>query len=311
MANKNGRKILISLFIGVVVGCFSLNTFSALQQEIKEKDQLIEVMKLRDKQIKTEKYNYLVAIRDINAGETISKEDIMLTSFNKKYDDAISSTDAIIGNVPLRPLKSGQVLTNYIFTGVIAQKNKNIQGLREGYRALTLSTANLDGMSAEMKVGSLIDVFSKNKTNNIILSKVKILSLEPKIEKTDKPIETEKLKNIPITQAKTVTFEVKTDKIEDFVEIYSSGKILLVMRPIGDDTVIVKKQKTEQKSKQTKKNYTNTNIYGSKEIPDLPISQIYEAKPIEKPTVTAKSEQQNKNVVEIIEAGKKTQIKFE
>ena len=74
MASKNTRKILISLIIGVVAACVSLNKFSEMQKEIKEKEQLIEVMQLRDKQLEKTKYTYLTATHDMEAGEAIKGE---------------------------------------------------------------------------------------------------------------------------------------------------------------------------------------------------------------------------------------------
>ncbi len=304
MANKNARKIFIALVIGVIATCISLNAFSSLKKQIKEKDQLIQVMQLRDKQIESGKYSYLTATHDMEAGETIAQEDITKTSFATEQEDALSSSEMVIGNVLLEPVKKGQILTGYVFTGVLASKSDN-KGLREGYRALTLSTSSLDGLSSEMKQGSMVDVFSKSKDNSFVLSKVKILSLEP----TETNEQTNE--NISITKAKSATFEVPVNKIQDLVEIYSSGKILLVMRPIGDDTVIVGKKPAQTSAQTSNKTYSNINYtYTPASLPSLPIVQTYEEPGInEMPAPVVPKKQQK--TVEIIEASNKTQISFD
>ena len=182
MANKNGRKILISLLVGIIVACLSLNTFSDMQKKIREQDQLITVMKQYTEELNGKKHMYITAARNMEAGETVTENDIKITAFDEEQNDAISSKDMVIGNVLLEAVKAGQVLTGYVFTGVL-QDGQNLD-LRDGYRALTLSTATLDGMSKDMKTGSLIDVFSKGK-DSFVLSKVKILSLEPAEEKPE------------------------------------------------------------------------------------------------------------------------------
>jgi len=301
MSNKNTRKILISLIIGVVAACVSLNKFSEMQKQLKEKDQLIEVMQLRDKQLENTKYSYLTATRDMEAGETVTEDDVKSAAFTSEQPDGLASKDMVIGNVLLEPVKSGQVLTGYVFTGVVSNSSKNPQGLREGYRALTLSTSSLEGLSPEMKTGSLVDVFSKSKTNSFVLSKVKILSMEP----ADSAAE----KDISIIQAKNATFEVPVNKIQEFVEIYSSGKILLVMRPVGDDTVIVGHKKSTPAPASSNRGYHNLN-YNYADLPSLPVVQTYEEPSINELPAPVKP-QKSAKTIEIIEASNKTQISFD
>lgn len=303
MANKNTRKILISLIIGVVAACVSLNKFSEMQKEIKEKDQLIEVMQLRDKQLENTQYSYLTAVRDMDAGETVTEDDVKTSSFKSEEPDGLTSKDMVIGNVLLEGVKAGQVLTGYVFTGVVSNSSKNPQGLREGYRALTLSTASLEGMSADMKAGALIDVFSKSKNNSLVLSKIKILSLEPSDTATDK-------KDISILQAKNATFEVPVNRIQEFVEMHSAGKLLLVMRPVGDDTVIIGNKKSTPAAKSSANNgYQNLN-YNYAALPSMPVVQTYEEPSINELPAPVKLQKPTKTI-EIIEASNKTQVNFD
>lgn len=303
MASKNTRKILISLIIGVVAACVSLNKFSEMQKEIKEKEQLIEVMQLRDKQLEKTKYTYLTATHDMEAGETVTEDDITTATFSTEESDGLTSKETVVGNVLLEPIKSGQILTGYVFTGIVSNPSKNNQGLKEGYRALTLSTSTMEGMSADMKKGSLIDVFSKNKSNSTVLSKVRILNLEAKETETEQ-------KDISILQAKNVTFEVPVNKIQEFVEMYAAGKILLVMRPVGDDTVIVGHKK--QSASTTNNNgYQNLNYnYNASTLPALPVVQTYEDSTINELPAPVRPTKSSKTV-ELIEASNKTQISFD
>ncbi len=311
MANKNTRKILLSLVVGVVVSCVALNTFSKMQQQIKEKDQLIKVMELNQKTVSEGQYTYLTAVRDMQPGDTITESDIKSVAFGEEQPDGLSSADMVVGNVLLEPVKNGQVLTGFVFTGVVSPSKANSQGLREGYRALTLSTSALDGLSPQMKSGAIVDVFSKSKNSQFVLSKVKILSLE-NTENTDKTD-----KNLTITNAKTATFEVPVDKIQQLVEIYSSGKILLVMRPAGDDTVIVGK-------KQVSENYGgnsgfhnagynygyNSPLPAMSSLPSLPTVQTYEDSSINEMPAPVVPKKKPKTV-EIIEASNKTHVNFD
>ena len=301
MANKNGQKIIISLIVGITAACITLNNFSKMQKTIKEKEQLIEVMQLNEKQIKKTGYTYFTFIHDMNAGETVKENDIMLTAFKNEQEDGITEKEDVVGNVLLENVKNGQIITNYVFTGVVSDKSSAAKGLKEGYRALTLSTSALDGMSNEMKTGTYIDIFSKSTNSNIVLSKVKILSLEPAEQKNDATQE----KSVSITGAKTVTFEVPVNKIQELVEIYSAGKLLLVMRPAGDDTVITGNKKTVK----TKK-YTSNYSYNPDLLTPLPNIEPYE-EPLAKELPAPVKPKNNNRTVEVIEANNKTQVNFD
>lgn len=310
MANKNTGKILISLIIGAVVAYYAYDMYAKQQKQIIQQNQLIQVMKLRDEQLAKKSYDYFVPIKDLEIGETVTVMDIKKITVSQKHDGAISSQNNIIGSVLVRPVKAQQVFTNEDFTSIAFEKS----GLREGYRALTVSTESLDGMASEMKEGTLIDIFSKSKSDDKILSKIKILSLVP--AKTETPVEKAanavanepvvKKEAISINQAKAVTFEIPINRVQDFVEIYSSGKIMLVMRPVGDDTVI--KPKKEEKTKTSSSSAQNVN-YNSSKLPSLPVVQTYEDPSINELPAPIKSGGYS-NSVEIIEANSKTQISF-
>ena len=159
-----------------------------------------------------------------------------------------------------------------------------------------------------MKTGSLIDVFSLGKGNSFVLSKVKILSLEPASESSEKST------NIPITQAKTVTFEVPVNKIQELVEIYSSGKILLVMRPVGDDTVIIGTKKQNSTQQNYNRGYGSNYGYTSSSLPPLPIQSYepatYSAPDLNELPAPIKTKKPTATV-ELIEANNKTQVNFD
>ena len=312
MANKNTGKILISLIIGAVVAYYAYDMYAKQQKQIVQQNQLIQVMKLRDEQLAKKTYDYFVPIKDIDVGTTVTVMDIKKITVSEKNKDAIVSQNKIIGSVLLRPVKADQILTNEDFISVDVTPKA---GLREGYRALTVSTESLDGLALDMKEGSLIDIFSKSKGEGKILSKIKILSLVPfktetVVDKAANAVANEPVEKpvISITQAKSVTFEVPINRVQDFVEIYSSGKIMLVMRPVGDDTVIKPKKEEKEKAKTTSSNSQNVN-YNSAKLPSLPVVQTYEDPSINELPSPIKAGSYKKSV-EIIEANSRTQVNF-
>ena len=310
MANKNIKNILISLLIGAGIAFYAYDLYAKQQKQIFEQNQLIQVMKLRDEQLAKQTFTYFVPIRDLQTGTTVTVMDIKKVTIPQKQDFAITSQNNIIGSVLLRDVKEGQIFTEEDFTKIITNQDKN---LREGYRALTVSTEDLDGLAFDMKEGSLIDIFSKTSSDGKVLSKIKILSLVPTkqetiIEKTANSAtleQTTKKEPLSITQAKKVTFEIPINKVQDFVEIYSSGKIMLVMRPIGDDTIIKPKKEEKKKEKNTSQ---NTN-YDSAKLPSLPVVQTYEDPSINELPSPIKVNTHT-NSIEIIEANSKTKVSF-
>ncbi len=309
MANKNIKNILISLLIGVGISFYAYDLYAKQQKQITAQNQLIQVMKLRDEQLAKQTFTYFVPIKDLATGTTVTVMDIKKTTISQKQSDAITTQNDIIGSVLLRDIKEGQIFTEQDFTKIIINNDKT---LREGYRALTVPTEALDGMSTDMKEGTLIDIFSKSSSEGKILSKIKIISLVPLkqetiVEKTANTVTNEPEKKTPlaITQAKSVTFEIPINRVQDFVEIYSAGKIMLVMRPVGDDTIIKSKKEEKQKA-QT--NSQNTN-YDSAKLPSLPVVQTYEDPSINELPAPIKLNKYTTSV-EIIEANSKTQISF-
>ena len=307
MANKNTGKILISLIIGAIVAYYAYDTYSQQQKKIVEQNQLIKVMQQRDEILAQQTFEYFTPTKDLSAGTTVSVMDIK-TIKTQKQTNAIVSQNNIVGSVLIKDIKAGQIFTT---TDFVALTNTKKQTLKDGHRALTVSTEELDGLAVEMKEGTLIDIFSKSKSDEKILSKIKILSLEPIksetiVDKTAEAVSNTKEEEIPlsITQAKTVTFEIPINKVQDFIEIYSAGKIMLVMRPIGDDTIIkYKKEATKQTT-----NSQNTN-YNSAKLPSLPVVQTYEDPSINELPSPIKRNSTAQSI-EIIEANNKTQINF-
>ena len=312
MANKNTGKILISLIIGAVVAYYAYDMYAKQQKQIVQQNQLIKVMKMRDEQLAKKTYTYFVPIKDLEAGTTVTVMDIKKTTVSQKDEEAITSQGNIIGSVLIRPVLEGQIFTEQDFTKIM---HEQAQGLREGYRALTVPTEALDGLAGEMKEGTLIDIFSKSKNENKVLSKVKILSMTPlkaatPVEKAANAVANEPLKEqkepLSITQAKTVTFEIPINRVVDFVEMYSSGKVMLVMRPVGDDTVI----KTEKEVKKVVSSSAQNVNYNSDKLPSLPVVQTYEDPSINELPSPIRAGVFNFGTVELIEANSKTQINF-
>ncbi len=308
MANKNTGKILISLIIGAVVAYYAYDTYSKQQQKIIEQNQLIKVMQQRDEILAKQTFEYFVPVKDLPVGATVTVMDIKSKKTNQKQENAIISQNNIVGSVLVKTVKEGQIFVNSDFVNT-SENKKHV--LREGYRALTVSTEELDGLAVEMQEGVLIDIFSKSNSDEKILSKIKILSLTPAkvetvVDKTVDAVSNAKEEKAPISiiQAKTVTFEIPINKVQDFVEIYASGKAMLVMRPIGDDTVIkYKKENTKQTSSSQNVNYN------SAKLPSLPVVQTYEDPSINELPAPIKMNSSNQSI-EIIEANNKTQINF-
>ena len=313
MANNTNR-ILISLIIGLSVAGLSFKMYSDMQKEMKAKDQLIAVMKLRDAELEKKKITYITATRDMKIGETVTENDLRKKNFTNEKEGGLTSFDMAVGNVLISDIKTGEILTEKSFTGVNTKKNET--GLREGHRAITLSTSSLDGLSPEMKEGAIIDIFSKSKSSPIVFSKIKILSLEPaKAQSTAEAVKDavskDKEQPISIKDAKTATFELPIIRVQDFVEMYASGKILLAMRPIGDDTVVTTKKKETAQAKAKASNYNQNLNYDSPAIPKLPTVQTYETPTINELPSPIKSIANTSKTIELIEASNKTQVSFD
>lgn len=305
MANNTNR-ILISLIIGLCVAGLSFKAYADMQSEMKKKDQLIAVMKFRDAELEKKKISYVTPTRDMKAGETVTLKDIKLAKFNE-HAGGLTSLDAAAEKVLVLDVQAGEILTKEAFIGV--DINKKI-GLREGHRAITVSTSILDGLSYEMKEGVLIDIYGQDNSNPIVFSKIKILSLETQKAQTTaeavKDIATKEEEEVSIKDADTATFEIPISKVTDFVAMYSSGRILLAMRPFGDDTTVVTKKKADKKAVSSQ----NTN-YDSATLPKLPTAQTFETPMINGLPLPISPTVGKQKTVEVIEASNKTEVSFE
>lgn len=285
MSEKNRKKLFAALIVGIFVSCISLGMFKKMQKQIEQQDAMIKIMSQQAENTASS-YTYVIAQRDMGTGETVSDSDINTAVFYEKQEDGLENTDMAAGNVLLEPVKKGQILTGYVFTGI--NNASDSTGVRKGYRALTISTDKMDGLSAAMTKGKFVDIFSKTSKNPYELQNVRILSFVPS-NSAEKEASS-------IIKSQKVTLEIPSAELKDFVKAYSSNSLLLVLRPSGE--------KAPAPSKRTVSAEVSQNYYEKPVMPKLPDIKDIDALP------APASFQGFGQSVEVIEANTKTKVEF-
>lgn len=306
--NKNTSKIILAVAVAFLATFISYTVFSNMQNELTEKQNLIELMQKTEATTKNETYAYAVSKSDLIAGEIVSDEDVDFKQFDSMNTNAFENRSDVVNKVLLKNISNGEVFT----TEYIAKISKDDISLKDGCRALTLPAESFQGKSDSMKSGDYIDIYSALSDNDWALEHIRIMSFE-----SDKKISSDNASNSSnsgnsstpdtgITNANSITFEVPVDSISDLISNVSKGKLVLVARSANDKKIYHKKTKLPHYSS----SFNNSNFNGESfsSLPKLPKSVPIKnlsglPQPIQ-PIVPQSS-------VEVIEANVKSKVTFD
>lgn len=187
----------------------------------------------------------VVAKSPLKIGAKLGPENITTIKMKKENAPTHSYNDAqaLIGKMVSSPISSKEAITSakLFDMDVISQK------VSPGYRAITVSTDKILGLSPLVKPGSMLDIFAlipkidkaKNskdtkttyKTSKLLMTNIKVLN----ISNNQDPLTKEFTSN-------SITFIVPNDKVPDFVlAINGIGvEIQLVVRSKNDTSEITK-----------------------------------------------------------------------
>lgn len=216
--------------MAIVATVFSFGAFNGLnsnlyekERALKEKDQLIELMKKSQstKRDKKTTYRYFVANKDLKAGHKLEKSDIDQKTFETKKIDSVKSEKDLVGKILLKSISDGQAFS---ISHVPSLLDSGIE-LKKGYRALTLPAASFQGKTNDMEVGTSVDVFTSSSKNNWSLENIRIIGLESRTGDDSSML-----------NSQSITFEVPASDIQNFISNSSRNKMVLVARSPYDTT---------------------------------------------------------------------------
>ncbi|MFA7658826.1 MAG: SAF domain-containing protein [Candidatus Gastranaerophilaceae bacterium] len=282
--NKNTSKIILAIIVAALATMISYSVFKNMNNQLVEKQKLIELIQKTKASEYKNNYAYAVAKTDLKAGEIVSDEDVDFKQFEADNKNAFDNRSDVVNKILLQDISSGDVFT----TAQIARISNDDISLKEGYRAVTLPAVSFQGKSDSMKAGSLVDVYKTD--SDWSLENVKIMGFEGG-----------KLGVTNISNASGITFEIAADEISDFISNSSKGNVILIARNAGDKKVLRKKHKTAYKS-------SYSAGAGMSSLPNLPSSPPISnfsglPQPIQ-PVIQGPS-------VEIIEANVKSKVTFD
>lgn len=298
--NKNTSKIIIAITVAILATFISYSAFSNMQNELNEKQKLIDVIQKTQASAKDETYAYAIAKSDLKTGQIVSDEDVDFKQFDGINTNAFENRSDVVNKVLLKDISNGEIFT----TDYIAKISKDDISLKDGCRALTLPANNFQGRSDTMTPGTAIDIYSASGTDNWVLENIRIISFE-----SEKKATTDSTDNsaASITNANSITFEVPVDSISDFISNVSKGKLVLVARGSNDKKIYHKKPKLPNYNT----NYSNYNNYSEASYPALP--KLPKSMPIKNLSGLPQPIQPvaQQPAVEVIEANVKSKVTFD
>jgi len=234
----------------------------------------------------------------LKAGEIISDDDVDFQSFKTINTNAFDNRSNVVNKVLLQDIASGGVFT----TAHIAQISNDDLSLKEGYRALTLPNSKFQGQAASMTLGSLVDIYSTDASNDWAMEKVKIIGIDGGTSTDSGNVSS----GNGLLNATSVTFEVPVNDLSDFIFNTSKGNLFLVARNQNDKKSVHRKSRVPHIDVANTGNY-NPNSFPS--LPNLPTSSepVSNLSGLPQPI----SPVNPSSTVEVIEANVKSQVVFE
>lgn len=191
----------------------------------------------------------VAAKESIPARQVITGDMVMMKSFPRKQipPGAAVSTEAVIGQVALQPIKKGDPIS----MGQLAPKGAALglsYAVPEGMRAVTVALDPIIGVAGFLKPGDHVDVLAtfevgetsitKTVLQNVLLLATGSEIAQGKIEPGGKQAKAEAQPN--------ATLAVTPTDAEKLILAESKGKLRLTLRPSGETSYVVSKGVTSR-----------------------------------------------------------------
>ncbi|GLQ33797.1 Flp pilus assembly protein CpaB [Amylibacter marinus] len=224
--------LLLGIGVAGFAGYLTFERFSHYESEIKRLE------KVASKLVKTTKV--VVAKKELKYGDVLEKKNVKLVDFPVKTvpKTTFKSMEELFGKpgedkpprIVLRATEASELLS----TAKISEFGEDAgvaSRLERGTRAFTLRVDVASGVSGFLRPGDRIDIFwtgrvGRQTVSRLILDGIQLIAID-QIANEDR--------KRPVI-ARTVTVAVTPQIVGSLVQAQATGKLLLSLRGIGDDT---------------------------------------------------------------------------
>ncbi len=183
--------------------------------------------------------NVVIAVVEIPSNTLITDDMVMLVTLPVQSISASAATDIkqVAGTIAKYPIFAGEQVFHANLSGKGAEKETLSYVLEEGYRAISIGVDDITGVSGYIKTGDRVDVISSMlKTDetgaSYTISTVLVENLLVLETGTGLQSEAEKL------GYRTVTIAATPEQVVLINYAATTGKLLLVLRPILDEKIV-------------------------------------------------------------------------
>jgi Flp pilus assembly protein CpaB len=319
--NKNKKKIIVIIVVGMIPVLIVLNIVKSLQAQ---NEALAQKMSQQpaptaappppaDPMVST-----IQAKSDIKSGEVITIAKLETKQYKKSELplNCYNLASLVLGKIAGKAILQGKIITS----DDILDVDPNLVNIPAGMRAITIPTSAIQGLAKYIFVGSRIDILSVKTPPEFIAQNVKIISLEgagidPALQPVPPapapppvvpgaapvpapvvPVATTSSPTISADKAIALTVLVPIESVNKLVEGIVGGKLQVITRGPGDNK-IVRRSYSSSSTPKVSLPPPPTSISKLPTIPSGPIDDGFEEEP--------------KSKVEIITANNKTSVCFD
>lgn len=181
-----------------------------------------------------------IAAKELNYGQVLTKDDVKLIEWPKNSipDTAFITEKKLFGDegetdtrVVIRVVDLGEILLSTKITG-LGEDAGVASRLEKGMRAFTIRVDVTSGVSGFLRPGDKVDIYWTGKVNRsskvtkLIMDGISLIAID----------QTSGVSTSTPTVAKTVTVAVSPRTVGALVQAQATGKLLLSLRGVNDDT---------------------------------------------------------------------------
>lgn len=284
---KNKKKILIAVALGGLATFLLFNSMNSKQAAVNElnrklQEQQAAIANLKQnpfdekKQQKETKIEAVVAVRDINVGETYTLEVIKAKEFPEDIlpEGYFKTTALVVGKKAGKNLVKGQFITS---TEIQAEDIASIE-IPNDMRAISIPVERFRGLASHIRVGSTVDLLRVSTPPDFIAQNLRIVAFEA----TDATGNSRYNANgnnrlnpqyLSANQASAITFLVPLDLVSKVIDNMLEGQLQIITRNSSDDKVLITEKELPPPPEETIPQIN---------IPEQPLNEV-ELEPVKLP----------------------------
>lgn len=232
-------RIVFALVLMLGVALAGGAVYFASQQFTANESRIAELRKRVAKNV--ELTDVYVASENLKYGQTLTKDNVKTIEWplNSIPETAFTSLEDLFGadgivdtRVVIRAVDAGEILLSTKVTN-LGEDAGVASSLEKGMRAFTLRVDVASGVSGFLRPGDKIDIYWTGRINRdetvtkLIMDGIALIAIDQFSDQSS---------STPIV-AKTVTVAVSPQTVASLVQAQSTGKLLLSLRGVNDETV--------------------------------------------------------------------------